>query len=119
MEKVYSDIYVRLSRSKFRSSFHLSNNDLNIIKEKGMDKIKKDVREILEKRIKKRLKNDGRQTPWKGYPCFTSQHATATCCRKCIEKWYKIPKEKELNDKEMEFFVDLIIFWIRKECNGC
>ena len=34
--------------------------------------------------------NDGKQTPFKNHPVFVAQHATATCCRKCMNKWYKI-----------------------------
>jgi len=29
-------------------------------------------------------KNDGKQTPMKNHPVFIAQHATATCCRKCL-----------------------------------
>ena len=31
--------------------------------------------------------NDGRQTPMRNHPVFIAQHATGTCCRKCLEKW--------------------------------
>jgi len=41
---------------------------------------------LIEKRIKTRKENDGRQTPWKRLPVFDAQHATALCCRKCMEK---------------------------------
>ena len=37
---------------------------------------------------------DGKQTPMKNHPVFIAQHATATCCRGCLEKWHHIPKEK-------------------------
>ena len=29
--------------------------------------------------------NDGRQTPWRGHPVFTAQHATATCCHRSAQ----------------------------------
>jgi hypothetical protein len=29
---------------------------------------------------------DGRQTPMRNHPVFIAQHATATCCRGCLEK---------------------------------
>ena len=71
--------------------------------------------EILEKRIRNKLSNDGKQTPLKGYPIFIAQHATATCCRKCINKWYKIPENKMLSNEEIEFLSNMIIEWIKQQ----
>ena len=56
------------------------------------------------------IKNDGKQTSMKGHPVFIAQHATATCCRECIEKWHDFPKNRELNDKEIEYLVGPIMF---------
>lgn len=47
-----------------------------------------------------------------GHPVFIAQHATATCCRNCLYKWHCIEKNKELNLKEVEFIVNLIMKWI-------
>ncbi len=60
-------------------------------------------------------KNDGRQTPMKHHPVFVAQHATATCCRKCLEKWHHIPKGRELDPEEIEYIVDLIMAWIERD----
>ena len=57
-------------------------------------------------------KNDGKQTPMRGHPVFIAQHATATCCRKCIQKWHGIEKGRALNDAEVQFIVALIMGWI-------
>ena len=62
-----------------------------------------------------RILNDGKQTPMRGHPVFIAQHATATCCRGCLEKWYKIEKGKELTSEEQDFVVNLIMAWIKKE----
>jgi hypothetical protein len=48
----------------------------------------------------------------KGHPVFIAQHATATCCRGCIQKWHGIKKGKELSDQEIQFLVELIMRWI-------
>jgi hypothetical protein len=45
----------------------------------------------------------------KGHPVFIGQHATATCCRGCIQKWHRIKKGKELSDQEIQFLVELIM----------
>jgi uncharacterized protein DUF4186 len=51
----------------------------------------------------------------KGHPVFVAQHATATCCRGCIQKWHGIKKEKELTDQEIQFLVELIMGWIERQ----
>ena len=39
----------------------------------------------------------------------------ATCCRGCIEKWYKFPKGRELTQTEQEYLVSVIMEWIKKQ----
>ena len=107
----------RLSKSKFRNSFHLNNKMKKYVKDKGIDKIKEHTFDIINNRLKpSKIENDGKQTPMKQvHPTFIAQHATATCCRKCLEKWYNISKEKELNNEEIDFIVSLIVKWIEIE----
>lgn len=68
----YNGVFERLSKSKFRSQFHLTDKDYKYIKEKGMDKIR--------------------------------EHATATCCRGCLNKWYKIPSDRDLTEKRSRLY---------------
>jgi len=49
----------------------------------------------------------------KGHPAFLAQHATATCCRNCIQKWHGIEKGRKLTGEEIGFLVDLIMGWIK------
>ena len=116
-KKYINDKLNSLSKSKFRSSFHLRKYMINYINDKGMNTIEKHTEDFIEKNLSKLLPNDGKQTPTKNHPTFIAQHATATCCRGCIEKWYKIPKDKELSIKEKKFIKALIIEWINKELN--
>ena len=111
------EILERLSKSKFRSSFHLNDKMKKYVKEKGIDIIRNHTYDFINTRLKPSIiENDGKQTPMRQvHPTFIAQHATATCCRGCLEKWHKIPKGKELNDKEVNYIVDLIIKWILKE----
>ena len=51
---------------------------------------------------------DGRQTPFEGNAIFYAQHATATCCRTCLEYWHNIPKGKELTVEEQEYCAALV-----------
>jgi hypothetical protein len=50
---------------------------------------------------------DGIQTPFAYGKAATiahcAQHATGTCCRKCLEKWFAIPRGRELSKAEWEF----------------
>ena len=106
-------ILYSLSKSKFRSSFHLKDKDKNYINEKGIDTIKKHAYDFINKRIApKEIKNDGKQTPMRGHPVFIAQHATATCCRGCLEKWHHIPKGKDLDENEVNYIVNVIMKWI-------
>ena len=120
MEKDINDMLYSLSKSKFRNSFHLNNKMKDYVKEKGMDIIKKHAYEIIDKRLKSdMIPNDGKQTPMKQvHPVFIAQHACACCCRGCLEKWYKIPKGKELSETEIKYIVDLIMTWIKYEMGG-
>ena len=105
-----------LSKSKFRSSFHLKEKDKKYIKEKGIDTIRIHAEDFIDKRLAPAIiLNDGKQTPMRGHPVFIAQHATATCCRGCLEKWHKIKKGKALSIEEKEYIVDIIIKWIHNE----
>ncbi len=113
MKRDTNYILYSLSKSKFRSSFYLKDKDKKYIEEKGLDKIRSHAYDFIEKRLApKEILNDGKQTPMRGHPVFTSQHATATCCRSCLEKWHHIPKGKELNKEEIDYIVNVIMKWI-------
>ena len=51
---------------------------------------------------------DGRQTPFEGNAIFYAQHATATCCRTCLEYWHNIPKGRTLNAEERAYCAALV-----------
>lgn len=108
-----------LSKSKFRSSFHLRKYMIDYINEKGIDTIEKHAYDFINTRLKpKYIPNDGKQTPMKGHPVFIAEHATATCCRNCLYKWHHIEKNKELTENEVDYIVKLIMKWIIKEYNN-
>ncbi len=106
----------RLSKSKFRSRFKLRAKELEYIKEKGLDKIYSHACDFIRDRVAPaEPANDGKQTPMRGHPVFIAQHATATCCRVCIEKWHKLPKGRELTKTEQEYLVSIIMEWIKQQ----
>lgn len=106
-----------LNKSSFRSKFNLTSEDIDYVNNKGLDVIREHARDFINKRLSgSNILNDGKQTPMCGHPVFVAQHATATCCRGCIEKWYGIKRGNELTDKQKEFIEDLIIEWIKNKC---
>lgn len=119
MDEKIKNILDRLSKSKFRSSFHLKDKDILYIEDKGIDKIRNHAYDFVTKRLADTSNvTDGKQTPMKGHPVFIAQHATGTCCRSCLEKWHHISKNKNMTDDDIKYIVDIIMSWIEKEYNN-
>lgn len=115
---MYEELFNRLTKSEFRSKFKLKPKDRLYIEQKGLDTIRNHAKDFISKRITPaEIPNDGKQTPMKGHPVFIAQHATATCCRGCIQKWHKIPKDKTLTQEEQNYIVDIIMEWITRQLN--
>ena len=55
---------------------------------------------------------DGTQTPMCENTIYYAQHATASCCRTCIEYWHGIPKGVALDDAEIAYLVNLVIGYL-------
>jgi exodeoxyribonuclease V alpha subunit len=119
MDEKIKNIFDRLSKSKFRSSFHLKDKDILYIEDKGINKIRNHAYDFVTKRLADTSNvTDGKQTPMKGHPVFIAQHATGTCCRRCLEKWHHISKNKNMTDDDIKYVVDIIMSWIEKEYNN-
>ena len=72
-----------------------------------------DGADFIDKRLAPAdLANDGKQTPMRNHPVFVAQHATATCCRGCLEKWHGIPKGRELTAEEKTYVLAVIRRWL-------
>jgi exodeoxyribonuclease V alpha subunit len=113
-----TDLFDRLSRSKFRASFYLNAKDRAIIQEKGLETIRHHAKEIIAKRLAPAvIPNDGKQTPMRHgtSPVFLAQHATACCCRQCFYKWHHIPPGRELTKAEQHYAVEVIMEWIKRQ----
>ncbi len=116
MARRIEDALTCLQASKFRAHFHLSENDKKYIDEKGLDTIRSHAKDFIRERLAPAYpRNDGKQTPMRGHPVFVAQHATATCCRGCLEKWYRVQKGVALSEIQQEKIVNLIMAWITKE----
>ena len=107
----------KLTKSKFRGSFHLNSKMKEYVRIKGMDVVKKHAYEIVKKNLGDAYpKNDGKQTTMRQvHPVFIAQHACACCCRNCLNKWHHIPKGRKLSEQEIRYIVRLIVLWIERE----
>lgn len=78
---------------------------------------KKGMRDAAERRIRTSVASaapvrDGRQTPFHGNALYYAQHATATCCRRCIEEWHAIPRNRALEPEEIAYLARLMTLYI-------
>ena len=51
----------------------------------------------------------------RNHPVFVAQHATATCCRGCLEKWHAIPPGQELTAEEQAYVLDVLRRWLAEQ----
>jgi len=107
-------LFKRLSKSRFRSSFKLKGKELEYLKSKGLKTVLSHGRDFVDERLAPvNPPSDGKQTPMRNHPIFIAQHATATCCRGCLEKWHNIPKkDHELTKDERDYVVKVLECWI-------
>jgi len=110
------DLFLAMQKSRFRSRFRLSINEQRYLQEKTLRVILQHAQEFLLDRIApERPKNDGKQTPMRGHPVFVAQHATATCCRSCLEKWHSIAKGIPLDNEHIDYIVTILERWLRDQ----
>ena len=105
----------KLERSKFRSSFHLTQKEQLYLEETGMETIRRHAEDFVRQKLAPAdPTNDGKQTPMHGHPVFKAMHATACCCRGCMYKWYKVPLHRELSESAQEKVVNLLMAWLEQ-----
>jgi Domain of unknown function (DUF4186) len=105
-----------LGRHPFRAKFRLRGRERAIVQLRGMGAVRKHAAELFAARVAPAAPHmDGKQTPYRGHPVFVAQHATATCCRTCLERWHQIPKGHALDADEQAYAVDVICRWIERE----
>ena len=111
--KDVQEVLDNLQDSDFRRKIHLGKKEAEYLSEKGLETVLAHAADFIEKRLAPAEPvNDGKQTPWRNHPVFVAQHATATCCRGCLEKWHDIQKGRELGDAEKNHIVEIIKRWL-------
>jgi hypothetical protein len=83
----------------------------------ALRKGRRNLAEAAAQRIEKSVgaaepPRDGRQTPFGGNVLYYAQHATASCCRTCIEYWHAIPSDRPLTIEERGYLTELVMRFV-------
>ncbi|MGZ4779882.1 MAG: DUF4186 family protein [Thermoanaerobaculia bacterium] len=110
------EAFRRLAKSTFRRRFRLRGRELAYLQTWGIDHVMVQAAELIDNRVAPAdPPNDGRQTPWGNHPVFVAQHATATCCRGCLQKTHAIEAGHELTDDERAHIMRVIRRWLTSQ----
>jgi Domain of unknown function (DUF4186) len=108
-----------IGKQPFRQKFHLYGREAALVQLRGRETIRKHAHDLIAKKLAPADPyKDGTQTPYRGHPVFVAQHATATCCRYCLQKNHRIARGHDLTPEEREYVVDVICRWIDRELAG-
>jgi len=107
------ELFAALAKSAFRAGFKLNAKDLAYLQQKGLSSVLDHAEDFIQSRLAPAvIANDGKQTPMRGHPVFVAQHATACCCRGCLQKWHQIPQGRELTQAEQAYIVVVLEKWL-------
>lgn len=92
----------------------------------ALRKGKVEMRDCVRKRLEHAIGpaqpyNDGAQTTMSDDVDTAipyGQHATATCCRKCLEFWHNIPQGGALTNGELDYCSELVCLYIEDRIPG-
>jgi hypothetical protein len=111
--RALDELFAALGRAKFRQSFQLSAKDRAYLLAKGLPLVMSHAEDFVAKRLAPaHIANDGKQTPFRGHPVFVAQHATACCCRGCLQKWHQIPVGTALSPEERAYVLAVLRHWL-------
>ncbi len=107
-----------IARHPFRAKFHLRGRERVIAELSDPATMRLHAHDLIAKRLAPAEPvKDGRQTPYRGHPVFVAQHATATCCRICLERSRLLPKGRPLSRAEHAYVVDVICRWTERKAS--
>jgi predicted Fe-S protein YdhL (DUF1289 family) len=110
------EVFSRLAQSAFRQRFRLADREQSYLEERGLETILEHARRFIDQRLAPEFPHrDGKQTPYRGHPVFVAQHATATCCRGCLQRWHGIARGRALTRAEREHVLAVLERWLRNQ----
>ena len=72
------------------------------LEDRGMETMRRHAQDFVRQKLAPAEPvNDGKQTPMHGHPVFKAMHATACCCRGCLNKWYHVAKGRKLTESDL------------------
>jgi len=89
---------------------------VNYARRKGLLRLKQAARKQIERAVKGVAHpREGQQTARETNPhanlIHYAQHATASCCRKCVEEWHGIPRDRELTAPDIDYLTELAMLY--------
>lgn len=112
------EAFRRLAAAPFRRKFRLMGRELAYVETWGLPAVMKHGAKFIDERLAQASpRNDGKQTPWRNHPIFVAQHATATCCRGCLEKVHEIAKGHALTPDERSHVLGVLERWLAEQVN--
>jgi hypothetical protein len=90
---------------------------VNYARRKGRAQLKEAARKQIEHAVGRiSHPREGQQTARETNPhanaIHYAQHATASCCRRCVEEWHGIPRDRELTTDEIGYLTDLAMHYV-------
>ena len=86
------------------------------LQDKGLEEVMLHAQDFIQKRIAPAQPvNDGKQTPMRGHPVFVAQHATAVCCRGCVQQWHGLPQGRALSVDEQAYLASVLRYWLHMQ----
>lgn len=83
--------------------------------EKGATILRQDIPKVLAKSIGSPEQfRDGTQTKLGGNIIYYAQHATGTCCRKCLAYWHGIELNERVSDEQMGYLGSIVMRYIQE-----
>jgi hypothetical protein len=116
MMRDVDQLFAALSKSSFRQRFRLGRIETLYLSQHGLELVLKQGRSFIDQRLAPaHIPNDGKQTPFRNHPIFVAQHATATCCRGCLQKWHGITKGHTLKQCEIDHVMGVLSRWLQMQ----
>lgn len=114
-----ADTILQLQREWIRHHYWhrpLDQHAINRALRRGRIMLREKVRSHLSAKVGSAEPSfNGRQTSWGGpEPTTYAQHATASCCRKCIEEWHGISRTRALTSQELDYLTELAMLYLER-----
>lgn len=92
----------------------LEDQDIRLIREKGIQEMKQQAQEIVRNRLEA---EDPGKIPRAGNPVYKAMHACRAASRRDLNLAHGIPRDKELNQGQIDSVVNLLTRWMAREYN--